>query len=196
MVDPKWLDALKLPLKVTVGVAVAAGLLLALDLQGWLDLGALGTVVRPVLVVVLVLSGVLSIMNAIDLALAPRRARQHVSLLAARRAIRKQEEGEEAQARQRVILARLDHLSEEEIHYVAECLTKNTSSFYTWSYSSGASQLVAKGLAWSPGGTHHQDNYPFTFQDFVWSAIQERREEFLEKEAEYERARRATRGRR
>ena len=132
MIDPKWLDTLKLPPKATLGVAVAAGVLLYLDWKGWLDLGPLGAFARPVLILVAVVSAILSIVNIVDLALAPMRERRHVTALAARRAVRKQEEEEKLQERQKSILARLDHLSEEEVRYVAECLTKNTPSFYTW----------------------------------------------------------------
>ena len=45
--DAKWLDALKLPLKVTIAVAVASAALLALDLKGLLDLGPIGAFARP-----------------------------------------------------------------------------------------------------------------------------------------------------
>lgn len=34
VLDPKWLDALKLPLKVTIAVAIASAGLLALNLKG------------------------------------------------------------------------------------------------------------------------------------------------------------------
>jgi hypothetical protein len=48
--------------------------------------------------------------------------------------------------------------------------------------------LQGKGLVWTPGGRHNQDHYPFSFWDFVWAKLVERREEFLAKEAEHVRA--------
>jgi hypothetical protein len=128
MIDPRWLDALKLPLKATLATALASSVLFVLDLNDVLDLGALGAVVRPALIVVMVVSGTMSVVNIADLALAPLRERRHVSTLAARRAVRKQEAEEEAERRRTSILAQLDHLSEQEVRYVAGCLRNNTLS--------------------------------------------------------------------
>jgi hypothetical protein len=43
---------------------------------------------------------------------------------------------------------------------------------------------MGKGLVYTPGGTHHQDHYPYTIADFAWKVILERKEEILEKDAE------------
>jgi hypothetical protein len=43
-------------------------------------------------------------------------------------------------------------------------------------------------LVWTTGGTHHQDHYPFSFHDFVWKVLLERKDEFLAKEAQHRKA--------
>lgn len=184
MIDPKWLDALKLPLKATIAVALATGALLFLDLKNVLDLGALGSIGRPALIVALVVSIVMSIVNLADFAFAPIRERRHVSMFAARRAVRQQEKDQAVQEKRATILARLDHLSDREIDVVAKCLRSGSPSYYTYIHSPSTSMLQGKGLVWTPGGVHHEDHYPFSFHDFVWIAIQARREEFLAKDEE------------
>jgi hypothetical protein len=47
---------------------------------------------------------------------------------------------------------------------------------------------MGKGLVWTPGGQHHQDHYPFSFYDFVWEKLLERKEEFIAKDEAYKRA--------
>jgi hypothetical protein len=47
--------------------------------------------------------------------------------------------------------------------------------------------LCGKKLAWTPGGQHHQDHYPFTFHDFVWKAMLARKDEFIAKDVEFKR---------
>ena len=46
---------------------------------------------------------------------------------------------------------------------------------------------MAKNLVYTPGGTHHQDHYPFAFHDFVWEVLKQRKEEFIEKAKEFDR---------
>jgi hypothetical protein len=53
--------------------------------------------------------------------------------------------------------------------------------------------FLGKGLVWTPGGTHHQDYYPFSFHDFVWAVLLERKDEFLAKEEKHKRAEAAER---
>ncbi|SED42283.1 hypothetical protein SAMN05444161_3172 [Rhizobiales bacterium GAS191] len=197
--DPKWLDALKLPLKVTIAVALASIALLTLDLKGILDLGPFATYAKPILIVLSVVFSILTLVGVVDELLAPRREKRRQTLLAGRRAVRRREEQEQrAESRERVreqVLARLDHLSKEELRYVADCLRKGSPSFYTYIYSPPVSILVAKGLVWSPGGQHHQDHYPFSFTDYVWETLVERKAEFIAKD-EAEEAESQPRGRR
>jgi hypothetical protein len=82
------------------------------------------------------------------------------------------------------VLKRLDCLSQKEHRVLADQLRKNERSFEGWAYSSTASNLMAAGLVGSPGGTAHQDYYPYFVVDFVWDALLARRNEFLAKDDE------------
>jgi hypothetical protein len=186
--DAKWLDALKLPLKVTIAVALASIALLTLDLTGLFDLGPLGTFTRPVLIILSVVFAILAIVGIIDHILAPFREKRRQSALVSRRAVRRKEREAQFAAERQRIIARLDHLSKEEIHYVADSLRKGSPSFYTYVYSPPVSMLQGKQLVWTPGGTHNQDHYPFSFSDFVWEKLVERKNEFLAKDEEHKRA--------
>ena len=64
--DARWLDALKLPLKTTIPVALAASLLLALDWWGALDLGWLTAYTRPVLIIIFVVYWTLAVVGVAD----------------------------------------------------------------------------------------------------------------------------------
>ena len=188
ILDPKWLDALKLPLKVTIAVALAASVLSALDWKGVLDLGPLGAFTRPILTIIAVVFWILTIVGVIDYLLAPVRERRRQDTLSTRRAVRRKEQEEQRDAQRAAVLARLDHLSAEEIGYVADSLRKRSLTFYTYVHSPPVTMLLGKGLVWTPGGTHHQDHYPFSFHDFIWAVLLERKDEFLVKEEEHERA--------
>ncbi|WP_200906525.1 hypothetical protein [Gulbenkiania mobilis] len=189
MIDPKWLDVFKLPLKVTVSIALASLMLLIIEMRAIVEVGEpLRTWARPVLLIILVVFGTVSIVGGIAELLAPLRERQRRSALSARREVRRQEEQQRRLEAQGVVIARLDTLSKQEVYRVAECLRSGSPSFYTYVYSPPVGMLQAKGLVWSTGGTHHQDHYPFSFHDFAWEAILARKEEFLAKEAELKRA--------
>jgi hypothetical protein len=188
--DPKWLDALKLPLKVTVAVALAASILFALDWKGVLDLGPLGVFSRPVMIVIAVVFWILTIVGLIDYAISPFREKERQET---RRAVRRKEQEDQRDARRAVVLAHLDHLSAEEIVYVAGSLREGSPTFYTYVHSPPVTMLLGKGLVWTPGGTHHRDYYPFSFHDFVWSVLLDRKEEFLAKEEKQKRVEAAKR---
>jgi hypothetical protein len=121
----------------------------------------------------------------------PVRDKQRQSALASRRALRHKEKEEQLTAQRNQIVARLDHLSEEEIRYIADSLRKGSPTFYSYVHSPPVSILRGKGLVWTPGGTHHQDHYPFSFHDFVWEQLLERKDEFLAKDEERKRAKEA-----
>jgi hypothetical protein len=113
--------------------------------------------------------------------------RRKTTLLSKRRQIRREEtERVRAEFESRA-LARLDFLSGEEIGYVAASLRKNQQSFTAWVHSPHVSNLMAKELVGSPGGTHHQDHYPYYFFDFAWAALLQRRDEFIAKDDEHKR---------
>jgi hypothetical protein len=186
--DPKWLDALKLPLKVTIAVALAASVLFALDWKGVLDLGPIGAFTRPVLIITAVVFWILTIVGVIDYSLAPVRERRRQDILSTRRAVRRKEQEEQWVAQRAAVLARLDHLSAEEIRYVADSLRRGSPTFYTYVHSPPVTMLGGKGLIWTPGGQHHYQHYPFSFHDFVWEVLLERKDEFLAKDEEHKRA--------
>jgi hypothetical protein len=183
--DPKWLEALNLPLKVTIAVALAAGVLLSLDLLGWLDLGVVAPVSRTILVIVTVVFTVLALVGIVDFFMMPFHEKRKQSVVAARRAVRRAEERDARADSEARILTRLDHLSRDEMRYVAECLAKNTPTFYTYVHAPPVGVLLGKELIWTDGAQHHQDHYPFSFHDFVWRALMERKDEFLAKEAAF-----------
>lgn len=186
--DAKWLDALKLPLKVTIAVALASAAILALSLMGLLDLTPFGPFAGPVLTILFVIFSILAVVGVIDFLMVPLREKRRQSALATRRAVRRREENEQQAAQHAQIIARLDHLSKEEIRYVADSLRKGSPSFYTYIYSPPVTLLQGKSLVWTPGGPHHRDHYPFTFHDFVWEKLLERRDEFFAKEEQHKRA--------
>ena len=84
MIDPKRLDALKLPVEAAVAAFLAGGVLLAFDLYGALDLGPLLPFARPALMIVTAASGALTVVGILDLLLAPLREKNRQSLLAIR----------------------------------------------------------------------------------------------------------------
>lgn len=185
-----WLDALKLPLKITIAVAVSSGLLLALDLNGYLDYGEYAALARAVFITLTVVSSVFVVVGIITVLSSPLWQRQRQSALALRRSVRRKEQ-EDLRAAERVrVLAHLDHLSEEEIWYVADALKKGSPSFLTYVHSPPVSLLGGKGLVWTPGGEHNRNYYPYSFHDFVWEQLLERKDEFLAKHEENERAKR------
>ena len=102
--------------------------------------------------------------------------RHKATLLSRRRDIRREEAKRDRAEYEAQILKRLAYLSEEELAFAANCLRKNEQSFLAYVFSPPVSNLKAKGLVGSPGGTHHQDYYPFYFFDFAWEALLERKE--------------------
>lgn len=191
--NPKWLDALTLPLKVNVAVALAATLLLILDLVGFLNFSPLGVYTRPVLIILAIVFGCISVVGLIDYLLAPMREKQRQKKISTRRAIRRQEQEEQRNAQREAIIARLDHLSDREISFVANALRNDSPTFYTYVHSPAVTMLQGKGLVWTPGGQHHRDHYPFSFNDFVWVVLLERKDEFITKDEEHKRAEAARR---
>jgi hypothetical protein len=188
MFDAKWLEFFKLPLKAAIAVAMATGALLALVITHILDLGAFGAVALPILIIAAVSSVAMAIVGGANALLAPFREKRKVSALELRRAVRRREDDERREHARVSVLGRLNHLSKEEIAVVAKALRDGSPTFYTYVFSPPAAILQGKGLVWSTGSTHHQDHYPFSFHDFVWEALLERKDEFIEKDAQHKRA--------
>jgi hypothetical protein len=180
--EAKWLDALALPTKVTGGIAVACAILLTLDFFQLLPLAAFGSVAWHVVLTAGVIFGCLFCAALIDLAFRHNAASKKVRRADARRkAIKDEKEAAIQKSRDRVVKT-LDYLSEDEIAYVADALRKNAQSFQTYVNSPPVTAMIGKGLVYTPGGPHHQDYYPFSFNDFVWEAILESREDFIAKD--------------
>ncbi len=179
-----WLAALKLPGKVVFGMFLFCAALLLLNFFGVVPLSALGPFGWTLVLVAMLLFGCLSLGAASGegyetwkrhLAEKRVRARQHA----------KREEREETREKYEAqVLKRLHYLSRKEHRVLADQLRKNERSFEGWAYSSTASNLMAAGLIGSPGGTAHQDYYPYYVVDFVWDALLVRREDFLAKDDE------------
>lgn len=191
--DSGWLAALNLPTKVIAGVFLAACIVLGLDLYSILDLAAFGGLARPIVIILAILFGCLLFATLVALVAQPIIAKRKTSLLSERRRIRKEEnEAERAKAREKAIEA-IDHLSGWELHYVEDALRDESPSFYTHVNSPPVAQLIAKNLVYSPGGQHHREHFPFSFHDFVWEALQERKKELIEKSEEFQRREEAKR---
>jgi hypothetical protein len=93
------------------------------------------------------------------------------SLLSQRREIRRLEAERERAQYESLVLRHLEYLSREEIKCIADALRKKEQSFFASVRSPLASNLMAKGLVWTPGGAHNQDLCPFLFVDFAWDAL-------------------------
>jgi len=184
--DSGWIKALELPAKITGGVFVACGAVLLLDRSEALNLNDIASWVRPLVVVLWIASGCL-----FGASLLADAWSYGVAFWKKRAEEREAEEKKAAAIKTRV--THLDQLSEKETYEAAKALKGNSPSFESWAHSTGAGQLMAKGLIYSPQGTYNQDHFPFTFHDFAWEALQERREAILAKEAEYEAARKRRR---
>jgi hypothetical protein len=186
--DPKYLDVFRWPLKISASVAIASSILLALSLNGFLDLGSLGALAKPVLIIVSVIFVVQFLVGSAYELLAPWREKRKAKFITARREVSRREEAERVATARANAISGLDHLSKQELAEVAKCLRAGSPSFYTYALAPSVALLQAKGLVWTPGGTHHQDHYPFSFHSFVWEVLLARKEEFLAKDEEHQRA--------
>ena len=173
-----WLKALELPTKITGGVFAACVLIYLLDGAGELALADIGAWVRPVVIIVGVLAGCLFLASVVS------------SIGGVGGDLWKKRQGSKAKAeREAKVLAHLDHLSEYEVYMVAEALKTNSPSI-DWSLHAGAAtQLESKGLLIRHAGQHNQNHWPYTFRDFVWREIQNRRDAFLARAEELEKER-------
>ena len=184
MLDANWINALKLPTKVLTGLFIASVLLLVFDKFEILQLSVFGEIAKPIVILVCVLSGALSLTAITSFFIELAGERKKRSLLQQRREMRKAEQEEESIKKKQRVLDRISHLSNEELGCLAGALRENSQSFTTWAHSAAASTLITKGLTYSPGGVHHQDYYPFVINDFVWKHLLENKEEIIGKDDE------------
>lgn len=177
--DSGWLQALKLPLRILLGIAIACVVLLVLDHKTLLDLGAFGTLTKPLVIVALVFTAALSVTGIGGLIYEFVTDGRKNTALQAERIAREKELREQSELERAAVLERLNHLAPRELRYLADALREGSQSFYTYVHSPPVTTLMGKGLVYTPGGTHHQDHYPFTIHDFVWKALLQRKAELI-----------------
>lgn len=182
--DSNWISVLKLPTQVMIGLCMASVVLLGLDWTGILALADFGQLTRPLVIVLAVGSGSISITSIGSFIKDQLMGHRKQSLFTARRELKLQEDKIKIEKAQNAALERIDHLSMQELRYLADCLKEGTQSFYTYAHSPYAKTLIAKELVYTPGGTHNQDYYPFTIFDFVWKALLARKDEILARDTE------------
>jgi len=184
LIDANWINAFKLPTKVLTGLFIASVILLIFDKAKILELSIFGAIAKPATILLCVVSGALSLTSIISFFIEQFGASRKRTLLQQRRDLRKAEEEAEINAQKQRVLERIPHLSKDELRYLADCLRENSQSFTTYVHSPPASTLMTKGLIYTPGGTHHQDYYPFVVNDFVWEHLLENREQIIAKDEE------------
>ena len=182
--DPNWLNALKLPTQVIIGLFLASGIVLLLDELGIIKLSDLSEFARPFVILMAVLWGSLSITGICAVLVDEWKKRKKQSLLSIRRKMRLQEREDSRAAAEKAALERLNHLSPQELRYLAKCLREGNQSFYAYAHSPAAATLIGKRLIYTPGTTHPRDYYPYTICDFAWKALLARKDEILTKDDE------------
>lgn len=161
--------------------------MLALDKTEILNLSTFGSIAKPATILLCVVSGALSFTAIVAFIMDLVGAGRKRTLLQQRRDLRKAEQEEETNKSKQKVLERIPHLSKDELRYIAGCLRENSQSFTTYVHSPSASTLGSKGLIYTPGGTHHQDYYPFVVNDFVWKHLLKNRDEIIAKDKENQR---------
>ncbi|MCC5451500.1 super-infection exclusion protein B [Rheinheimera sp. UJ51] len=178
------MNALKLPTKVLSGLFVASVILLSLDKTEVLALSAFGSLAKPATILLCVVSGALTFTAIIAFLIDLFTAERKKTVLKQRRDMRKAEEDEQFERQKQKVLSRIEYLSKDELKYLADCLRENSQTFTTYVHSPSASTLGSKGLIYTPGGTHHQDYYPFVVNDFVWQYLLDHKAEIIARDEE------------
>jgi hypothetical protein len=182
--DSKWLDALKLPTRVLFGLFIFCIAMIVLDQYKFITLSSFGESTRPILIIAALLFGSLTFTSIVGFFIDIFTSSRKHSALSNRRKIREKEQEEGRAIYEKKVIERIEHLSQYELKHLANALRENSQSFYTWVHSPYASTLAAKGMIYTPGGTHHQDHYPFTINDFVWKELLKRKDEILKRDDE------------
>ena len=142
--DAKWLEACKQPARVIAGLFLFSIGMLALDRFNVVSLAEIGKLAKPTIITLALLTGGLSI----------------ALLRKKRREARLAERDKALQERRDTALARIDYLSADELHLIAECLRKDERTFLAAVHSPPVGNLQAKELMVTPGGEHHRDLLP------------------------------------
>jgi len=182
--SPDWVNALKLPTKITAGLFLAAVLMFILDYYEVLNLTVFGEHTRSGVLVGGVVFGSITLTSIIAMIVELVVHRRKLGALKERRAIRQVEVAARKEAHEAEVIGRIEYLSEDEVRYAADCLRKNEQSFLGYVYHGPISNLIAKGLVTTPGGAHNQDHYPYYFVDFAWKELLVRKENILARDEE------------
>jgi hypothetical protein len=183
--DTKWMDFLSQPGKVTGALFAFFACSLVLDWAALVELSAFGSLAKPVFILGGALTGFLFLGSIIAFGIEQFAASQKRTQVERRRMGREEKHKAKKAQFEAMVLARLDHLSKEEIRVVADALRTGSQSFFAYAQSPAVAAMAGKAMLNTPGGTYHQDHYPFNFYDFVWKALLERREEFISKHEEF-----------
>lgn len=167
-----------------IGLFIACLILLGFDWFGILPLAGFGQLAKPGVIVLAVITGSLSITGIGAFVINRLTSRRKQSLLSAHRQTKLLENEHTKAMAEIAALQRIDHLSSQEVRYLADCLRKGSQSFYTYVHSPSVTTLMGKELVYTPGGTHNQDHYPFTIFDFAWKALLERKDQILARDDE------------
>lgn len=182
-----WIDALRLPVRIMLGIFVASVSALALDYLAMIELDKLSPSLRSVTILMAVFSGALTLTGLGGLVYDALLARLRHSLVEERRQKKVSEKADAKEKSEANVLSRIDYLSEHELKYLADCLRSNSQTFQAYVHSPPVSTLMAKGIVYTPGGTHHEDHYPFIIRDFAWRSLLERKDEIIRKHEENQR---------
>lgn len=185
MPDSKWLDALKLPLRIMCGISLGTGLMLGLNAYRVVELDVFGPYARTVVALIFIASSALAATGLVGFLYDLRMKRNQAKALAARRAASKVEAERLLHEQQNAAVQRLDFLTAGELRLLAGCLKTNSQSFTTWVHDSHVAMLQAKGIVSTPGGHHLTDHYPYVIVDHVWQAMLPRKEALLAQDEEY-----------
>jgi len=175
------LNALKLPTNVLTGLFATCVILLGLDKHDILLLSTFGDLAKPITILLLVLTGTLSLTSIITFFIKVCSASKKQTLMQLRHEIRKAEQKSKTEEIHKIVIARIDHLSSKELRYLANCLIEGSQTFNTYVHSPAATTLASKGLIYTPGGSHHQDHYPFIINDFVWKNLLENKDKIIQR---------------
>jgi hypothetical protein len=159
------LNAIKLPARIIAGLFLFSLLALGFDHLAIINLAEFHPLARSAVILGALGFGSLSLLALCGVVYDALMQGHKRTLLAARREIRREERERNRAEYEAQVVKRLDYLSVPEIRHVADCLRKNEQSFFTYVYSGPVSNMMAKELVSTPGGTHHQDYYPYYFVD-------------------------------
>lgn len=183
--DAKWLDALKLPIRLKLAIIAACGTTYVLLWKEMISLGPLDTIISTLLLIAVVVFGIVAIFDGMDFLFQPLAEKRRLTLLAKRRSALQADKQKAREEKRSQVIKQLDRLSRQEIGLLVNVMKGGSPTFYYYVHAPAVTMLQAKYIVWTPGGPHHQDHYPFSISDHVWDELQKRKDEFFEKEEAY-----------